>query len=167
LSFPVSVTVGERRRFAPKRTSSTKIITMRTTLQAFATVAAPALLCVLAIRGAYSMVRGEIVAPGLLITTALGAIVCGVWSRTARTRAANLRHSIAAEELRSRAALRLRDALIGEGREAVVAWDSAGGEPLSFGGGSDLLASCLSGAEGDEVSAALARLKKASPSRSP
>jgi len=113
---------------------------MRTTVQAFAMVAA--------------------VPAALLIATSVAAVVCGVWSQIERRRSARLRQSIVAERARSRAALRLCDGLIGAGREAVVAWGSSGSEPLSFGGGSDLLALCLSSAQGAAVSAALAGLRQ-------
>ena len=131
---------------------------MRPKVQAFATLAVPALVVALAVRGAYVLFLGGVAAPTLQIATGVAAIVCGVWSQIERKQADRLRRSITAVQTRSRADLHLRDALIGEVRQAVVAWDSAGGEPLSFCGGSELLATCLAGADGAAVSTALARL---------
>src|SRR5262245_55217449 len=126
---------------------------MRRKVQALAMLAAaPALALAFATRG--------VQAPTLLITASAAALLCGVWSQIERSRSAKLKAAIAAEQARSRIALRLREELIGAGREAVVAWASAGTEPLSFGGGAELLDLCLGSAEGGAVKAALSRLRE-------
>src|SRR6185503_15717775 len=132
---------------------------MRKIVQAFAFVTAPAVAVALAVRGAQASIRADAVASTLLITTTVAALAGCAWSQLERTRSSKLRQAFAAEQSRSRAALHLRDGLIGGGRESIVVWDSAGGEPVSFGSGTDLLALCLCGDNRTTVSDAVARLR--------
>ena len=56
---------------------------------------------------------------------------------------------------RTRSAVGERDALLGAAREALVVWGRDGSGPFSYGGGEEMLDSCLKGADALALSTAL------------
>ena len=56
---------------------------------------------------------------------------------------------------KTKAAVGERDALLGAGREALVVWGRDGSGPFSYGGGDELLQSCLKGADALALSGAM------------
>jgi signal transduction histidine kinase len=95
---------------------------------------------------------------------ALSALACGavalaiaacLWALAEQRNAQKLRRSLRGNGARIKAALGERDALLAAGREALVVWGRDGSGPFSYGGGEDMLQSCLKGAEALNLSQAL------------
>src|SRR5476649_996275 len=83
------------------------------------------------------------------------AIAAGLWALAEQRAAGRLRRSLRTMGARSKAAVGERDALLGAGREALLVWGRDGSGPFSYGGGDDLLQSCLKGADALILSSAL------------
>ena len=83
------------------------------------------------------------------------AIAAGLWALAEQRAARRLRRSLRAVGAKTKAALGERDALLGAGREALLVWGRDGTGPFSYGGGEELLQSCLKGAEALALSGAL------------
>src|SRR5215469_2374714 len=83
------------------------------------------------------------------------AIAAGLWALAEQRAARRLRKSLRAVGAKTKAALGERDALLGASREALVVWGRDGSGPYSYGGGEELLQSCLKGADALALSGAL------------
>lgn len=83
------------------------------------------------------------------------AIAAGLWALAEQRSSWRLRRTIRAFSARARAATGARDALIAAGREGVVAWGRDGTAPYSYGGGDQLLDSCLAGPDATALSQAI------------
>ena len=83
------------------------------------------------------------------------AIAAGLWALAEQRAAQRLRRSLRSVGAKTKAALGERDALLSAGREALVVWGRDGAGPFSYGGGDELLQSCLKGADALALSAAL------------
>ncbi len=83
------------------------------------------------------------------------AIAASLWALAEQRAAAALRRSLRNVGARTRAALGEREALLSAGREALVVWGRDGSGPFSYGGGDELLQSCLKGADALALSGAL------------
>ena len=83
------------------------------------------------------------------------AIAAGLWAIAEQRATARLRHSLRSSSARARAAASARDALIAAGREALIVWGRDGSAPYSYGGGEQLLNSCLAGPEATSISQAI------------
>jgi signal transduction histidine kinase len=83
------------------------------------------------------------------------AIAAGLWALAEQQAARRLRRSLRSMAAKSKAAVGERDALLGAGREALVVWGRDGSDPFSYGGGDELLQSCLKGADALALSGAL------------
>lgn len=83
------------------------------------------------------------------------AIAAGLWAIAEQRATARLRHTLRSSSARARAAASARDALIAAGREAVMVWGRDGSAPYSYGGGEQLLDSCLAGPDATAVSQAI------------
>ncbi len=83
------------------------------------------------------------------------AIAAGLWALAEQRAARRLRKSLRSVGAKTKAALGERDALLGAGREALVVWGRDGSGPFSYGGGEEVLQSCLKGADALALSGAL------------
>jgi len=83
------------------------------------------------------------------------AIAAGLWALAEQRAARQLRRSLRSVGTRTKAALGERDALLGAGREALLVWGRDGSGPFSYGGGDELLQSCLKGTDALALSTAL------------
>src|SRR5882762_2847434 len=83
------------------------------------------------------------------------AIAAALWALAEQRAARRLRRSLRSVGAKTKAALGEREALLGAGREALVVWGRDGSGPFSYGGGDDLLQSCLKGADALALSSAL------------
>ena len=83
------------------------------------------------------------------------AIAAGLWALAEQRAARRLRRSLRQVGAKTKAALGERDALLSAGREALVVWGRDGSGPFSYGGGDELLQSCLKGADALALSSAL------------
>jgi signal transduction histidine kinase len=83
------------------------------------------------------------------------AIAAGLWALAEQRTARRLRRSLRSVGAKTKAALGERDALLGAGREALVVWGRDGAGPFSYGGGEEVLQSCLKGADALALSGAL------------
>ena len=83
------------------------------------------------------------------------AIAAGLWALAEQRAARRLRKSLRTVGAKTKAALGERDALLGAGREALVVWGRDGSGPFSYGGGEEVLQSCLKGADALALSGAL------------
>jgi signal transduction histidine kinase len=83
------------------------------------------------------------------------AIAAGLWALAEQRAARRLRRSLRHVGAKTKAALGEREALLSAGREALVVWGRDGSGPFSYGGGDDLLQSCLKGADALALSGAL------------
>ncbi len=83
------------------------------------------------------------------------AIAAALWAIAEQRAASRLRRSLRVSGARARAASGARDALIAAGREAVLVWGRGDNAPYSYGGGEQLLNSCLAGADATELSRAM------------
>jgi PAS domain-containing protein len=95
---------------------------------------------------------------GFLVAACGLALAFCVWSLGERERRDALRR-LAAAQARARAETLFRDGLIGQVREAIVAWDIDSLQHLSFGGGAQLLDACLAGPDRVALSLALDNLR--------
>jgi signal transduction histidine kinase len=93
----------------------------------------------------------------LAVVTAAGALglAGGLWALAENQRAGRWRRALKLTHARARASLASREALIAAGREALIVWNAAIGEPMSFGGGAAMLERCLTGADATKLSTAL------------
>src|SRR5476649_2411222 len=83
------------------------------------------------------------------------AIAAGLWALAEQRTARRLRRALRQFGAKTKAALGEREALLSAGREALVVWGRDGAGPFSYGGGDDLLQSCLKGADALALSGAL------------
>jgi len=83
------------------------------------------------------------------------AIAAGLWALAEQRAAGRLRKSLRTIGAKSKAALGERDALLGAGREPLVVWGRDGSGPFSYGGGEELLQSCLKGVDALALSGAI------------
>src|SRR5689334_2904856 len=83
------------------------------------------------------------------------AIAAGLWALAEQRAARRLRRSLRLVGTKTKAALGERDALLGAGRDALLVWGRDGAGPFSYGGGDELLQSCLKGADALALSTAL------------
>jgi signal transduction histidine kinase len=83
------------------------------------------------------------------------AIAASLWALAEQRSAQRLRRALRVTGARTRSAVGERDALLGAGREALVVWGRDGSGPFSYGGGEQLLESCLKGPEALALSTAL------------
>jgi signal transduction histidine kinase len=83
------------------------------------------------------------------------AIAAGLWALAEQRAARRLRKSLRIVSAKTKAALGEREALLGAGREALVVWGRDGSGPFSYGGGEELLQSCLKGADALALSGAI------------
>ncbi|HJT43221.1 MAG TPA: PAS-domain containing protein [Rhizomicrobium sp.] len=83
------------------------------------------------------------------------AIAAGLWALAEQRTAQRLRRSLRGVGAKTKAAVGERDALLGASREALVVWGRDGSGPFSYGGGDELLQSCLKGADALALSSAL------------
>ena len=83
------------------------------------------------------------------------AIAASLWALAEQQGAQRLRRAIRFTGARTRNAVGERDALLGAGREALVVWGRDGSGPFSYGGGEQLLDSCLKGPDALALSTAL------------
>jgi len=83
------------------------------------------------------------------------AIAAGLWALAEQRAARRLRKSLRMVGAKTKAALGERDALLGAGREALVVWGRDGSGPFSYGGGEELLQSCLKGVDALALSGAI------------
>lgn len=95
------------------------------------------------------------VAAAIATGAAALAAAAGLWAIAEQRTAARLRRTLRSSSARARAAAGARDALIAAGREAVVVWGREGTAPYSYGGGEQLLDSCLAGPDATQVSQAI------------
>jgi len=83
------------------------------------------------------------------------AIAAGLWALAEQRAARRLRKSLRMVGAKTKAALGERDALLGAGREALVVWGRDGSGPFSYGGGEEMLQSCLKGVDALALSGAI------------
>ena len=83
------------------------------------------------------------------------AIAASLWALAEQHSAQKLRRALRSSGARSRGAVGERDALLGASREALVVWGRDGSGPLSYGGGAEMLESCLKGPDALSLSTAL------------
>ena len=83
------------------------------------------------------------------------AIAAGLWALAEQRAARRLRRSLRQVGTRTKAALSERDALLSASREALLVWGRDGSGPFSYGGGNELLQSCLKGTDALALSSAL------------
>jgi len=83
------------------------------------------------------------------------AIAAALWAIAEQRATARLRRTLRSSSARARAAAGARDALIAAGREAVIVWGRDGSAPHSYGGGEQLLDSCLAGPDATGISQAI------------
>jgi signal transduction histidine kinase len=83
------------------------------------------------------------------------AIAASLWALAEQQGAQRLRRGIRFTGARTRSVLGERDALLGAGREALVVWGRDGSGPFSYGGGEQMLDSCLKGPDALALSTAL------------
>ena len=86
------------------------------------------------------------------------AIAAALWALAEQRAARRLRRSLRSVGAKTKAALGEREALLGAGREALVVWGRDGSGPFSYGGGDDMLQSCLKGADALALSTSLDEL---------
>jgi len=83
------------------------------------------------------------------------AIAAGLWALAEQSISRRLRRSLRLTGARTKAAVGERDALLGAGREPLLVWGRDGAGPYSYGGGEELLQSCLKGPDALALSAAI------------
>ncbi len=83
------------------------------------------------------------------------AVAAGLWALAEQRAANRLRRTLKGTSARARAAAGARDALISAGREALIVWGRDGTSSYSYGGGEQLLESCLAGADATMLSQAI------------
>lgn len=83
------------------------------------------------------------------------AIAAGLWALAEQRAARRLRRSLRLVGTKTKAAVGERDALLSAGRDALLVWGRDGAGPFSYGGGDEILQSCLKGADALALSTAL------------
>jgi signal transduction histidine kinase len=83
------------------------------------------------------------------------AVAAALWGLLSHHATLSLRRALKATSARARTMLALRDALLGGMREAIIVWGADFEDPISFGGGGDLLDICLAGPDATQLSEAL------------
>ena len=86
------------------------------------------------------------------------AIAAGLWALAEQRVSRRLRRSLRLTGARTKAAVGERDALLGAGREPLLVWGRDGAGPYSYGGGEELLQSCLKGPDALALSTAIDEL---------
>jgi signal transduction histidine kinase len=119
----------------------------------FALMATPAFA---AAPDALSLQNGNVVVLSALACGGVAlAIAAGLWALAEQRSARRLRRSLRAVGAKTKAAVGERDALLGAGKEALVVWGRDGSGPFSYGGGDEVLQSCLKGADALALSGAI------------
>ena len=83
------------------------------------------------------------------------AVAAGLWALAEQRVSRRLRRSLRLTGARTKAAVGERDALLGAGREPLVVWGRDGSGPQTYGGGEEMLQSCLKGPDALALSAAI------------
>ena len=91
----------------------------------------------------------------IVIAAAALALAAGVWALAGQRDVRRLRQALAATTAKARAMLAARDALIGAGRESVIVWGTGLADPISFGGGAQMIEACLTGPDSMPLALAL------------
>jgi signal transduction histidine kinase len=105
---------------------------------------------------ALSLQNGNIVVLSALACGGVAlAVAAGLWALAEQRDARRLRRSLRAVGSKTKAALGERDALLSASREALVVWGRDGSGPFSYGGGDELLQSCLKGSDALALSGAI------------
>jgi signal transduction histidine kinase len=99
-----------------------------------------------------------VVLSGLAAGAVALAIAASLWALAEQRNILRLRRVLRVSGARTRSAVGERDALLGAGREALVVWSRDGSGPFSYGGGGQILESCLKGSDALALSAALDEL---------
>ena len=109
-----------------------------------------------ALADAFTLQNGNMVVLSALACGGVAlAIAAGLWAVAEQHEARRLRRVLRSVGAKTKAALGEREALLGAGREALVVWGRDGSGPFSYGGGDELLQSCLKGADALALSGAL------------
>jgi signal transduction histidine kinase len=117
--------------------------------------------CVLAPVPAFAATPFPALSGQIVVLSALAAggvalaIAAGLWALAEQRVSRRLRRSLRLTGARTKAAVGERDALLGAGREPLVVWGRDGAGPYSYGGGEELLQSCLKGPDALALSAAI------------
>ena len=116
----------------------------------------PASPALAAVQISLTATPGQVV---VLSALALGGVALGIaaglWALAEQRIARRLRRSLRLTGARTKAAVGERDALLGAGREPLVVWGRDGTGPFSYGGGEELLQSCLKGPDALALSGAI------------
>ncbi|HEY1710113.1 MAG TPA: PAS-domain containing protein [Rhizomicrobium sp.] len=83
------------------------------------------------------------------------AIAASLWALIQHLAATRLRRAVRVSVARARAAVGERDALISAGQDSLLVWGRDGSGPFSYGGGEQMLESCLEGVDATALSEAL------------
>ena len=118
--------------------------------------AAPTPACAEAVTIAIGPETGRVVVLSALAAGGVAlAIAAALWALAEQRNARRLRRNMRSTSARTRNAVGERDALLGAGREALVVWGRDGSGPFSYGGGEEILDSCLKGPDALALSTAL------------
>ena len=91
----------------------------------------------------------------IVIAAAALALAGGAWAFSEHRATRAMRHALALTQNKARAAVAARDALVAAGRESVIVWGANLTDPISFGGGAELIEACLTGPDSMAVATAL------------
>src|SRR5580658_10524929 len=106
--------------------------------------------------GDANFIQGRLLVLSALAAGAVAlAVAASLWALAEQRNAQRLRRGLRGAGARAKAAVGERDALLGAGREALVAWGRDGSGPFSYGGGDASLQSCLKGPDALVLSQAL------------
>jgi signal transduction histidine kinase len=83
------------------------------------------------------------------------ALAGGAWAFAEYRAAQALRRTLAHTASKARAAVGARDALLAAGRESLIVWGSGLADPITFGGGAQLIEACLTGPDAMPLAMAL------------
>ncbi|HKQ09736.1 MAG TPA: hypothetical protein VJS85_00990, partial [Rhizomicrobium sp.] len=110
----------------------------------------------IAITDAATLQNGNVIVLSALACGGVAlAIAAGLWALAEQRAARRLRRALRMVGTKTKAALGERDALLSAGRDALLVWGRDGAGPFSYGGGDELLQSCLKGADALALSTAL------------
>ena len=116
----------------------------------------PASAVEIAITDAATLQNGNVIVLSALACGGVAlAIAAGLWALAEQRAARRLRRSLRLVGTKTKAALGERDALLSAGRDALLVWGRDGSGPFSYGGGEEVLQSCLKGADALALSTAL------------
>ena len=116
----------------------------------------PASAVEIAITDAATLQNGNVIVLSALACGGVAlALAAGLWALAEQRAARRLRRSLRMVGTKTKAAVGERDALLSAGRDALLVWGRDGTGPFSYGGGDELLQSCLKGADALALSTAL------------